>query len=64
MTDEHSPEQVELRDALRSIRETGESAGPETPDDDPVDPAGNPPTPALPDWGSDGIPAEDEPENA
>lgn len=61
MSDEKTPADIELEDSLRSIHEIGEdSQGPSTTDDEV--PGEQNPNPGLPDWGSDGIPAEDEPE--
>ena len=60
MSDEKTPAELELDDAVDSIRETGESATGNTtvPADEPGE---QNPNPALPDWGSDGVAAEDEP---
>lgn len=60
MTDEKTPAELELDDAVDSIRETGENAtgNKQVPADDRGEDNPNPP---LPDWGSDGVAAEDEP---
>jgi len=64
MTDEKTPADVELEDAMSSIREVGENAtgNTEVPSAESEQPGEQHPNPPLPDWGSDGVAAEDEPE--
>lgn len=59
MSDDKTPAEIELEDSLRSIHEIGEDAQAH-PDADAA-PGEQNPNPELPDWGSDGVPAEEEP---
>jgi len=62
MSDEKAAADLELDDAMESIRGVGENlrgdAGAESGSEAEVKKNPNPP---LPDWGSDGVAAEDEP---
>lgn len=57
------PADRDLQDSLDSIRSVGENADTQPDEKDGPETAGEDnPNPELPDWGSDGVPAEDEPE--
>ena len=64
MTDNKTPAEIELEDAVASIRGVGENATGNA-EITPAEEGGadeHRPNPPLPDWGSDGIAAEDEPQ--
>lgn len=55
-----TPAEIELEDSLNSIRVVGENASGEGGATDDAKGEQNP-NPPLPDWGTDGVPAGDEP---
>jgi len=63
MSDERSAADQELGDAVESIRGVGENLNGNTdvPDPESDEAARKDPSPSLPDWGTDGVAAEDEP---
>jgi len=63
MSDEKSAADLELDDAVGSVRSVGENLQGNTavPDPEAAEAVREDPNPPLPDWGSDGVAAEDEP---